>query len=207
VAAVRAGVRRIVRCSVLGADTPDELVEGAWHNAGDEAVRRSGIAYTILRPNQYFQNFSNGRAAQTVRDQGALYLPLENCAVSNIDTRDIAAIAAEVALAPGDEHHGREYDLTGGSAQTMAEVAAALGEALGKPVQYVAVPEAPVRESLLGAGLPPAVADAILGWFAYCRAGKAARVTDDARRLLGREPIGVQQFARDHVGSYQGAAT
>jgi uncharacterized protein YbjT (DUF2867 family) len=67
-----------------------------------------------LRPNQYFQNFISARNVQTVRGQGFIALPLEASRVSNIDTRDIAEIAARVALQ-------------------------AIGDAVGKSVRYVPV--------------------------------------------------------------------
>jgi NAD(P)H dehydrogenase (quinone) len=85
----------------------------------------------------------------------------------------------------------------------MAEVAQALGEALGKPVRYVSVEPEKFRQNLLGAGLPPIIVEAIAGWFAYCRAGKAERVTGDAERLLGHKPRTLRQFVQDHASRWR----
>ncbi|HWN66311.1 MAG TPA: SDR family oxidoreductase, partial [Haliangium sp.] len=175
-AARRAGVGHIVRSSLMGVDEPDPIVEADWHGAADAAVRQSGIPFTILRPTQFFQNFLNFGNRDSVRDQGMIYLPLGQSHVSNIDTRDIGACVARVLLTPGTEHHGRAYVLTGGESVTMDEVAQAMSEALGKTVRYVPVEEAQYRQGMLGAGIPEVIADAILGWFAYCRAGRADRV-------------------------------
>jgi uncharacterized protein YbjT (DUF2867 family) len=138
-----------------------------------------------------------------VREQGVLVLPLGDSRVSNIDTRDIGAVAATVLLTPGREHDGRTYLLTGGQASTMDEVAHAITQALGKPVQYKAVEPAAFRQALLGAGVPELVADAMLGWFAYCRAGRADRIEPDVERLLGRKPRSLEQFVHDHVARYR----
>jgi uncharacterized protein YbjT (DUF2867 family) len=202
-AARRSGVRHIVRFSLIGADEPDRITEAVWHADADEAVRASGIPFTILQPTAYFQNFVKFKNADTVREQGALHAPMAQSRVSNIDTRDLGAVAARVLLTPGGEHHGRSYTLTGGELSTMDEVARAIGQALGKPVRYVPVEPAQYREGMLRSGIPEVIADAILGWFEYCRAGRADRVTPDVERLLGRTPIGLEAFARDHVALFR----
>jgi uncharacterized protein YbjT (DUF2867 family) len=202
-AARKAGVKHLVRSSLMGAGEPEPISEAVWHGDADEAIAKSGVPFTLLRPNQYFQNFISARNAQTVRTQGIIALPLEDSRVSNIDTRDIAEIAARVALAPGTEHHGKAYVLTGSAASTMTEVAQAIGDAIGKSVRYVAVEPEQFRKGLLGAGLPPHIVEAIHGWFAYCRAGRAERVVADAERLLGRKPRSLRQFTQDHASHWR----
>jgi len=204
VAAARsAGIQHLVRSSLIGTDEPDLITEAQWHAEADAAVRASGIPFTILQPTQYFQNLVNFGHDRTVREQGAIYLPLGESRVSNVDTRDIGAVAARVLLTPGSEHHGRSYALTGGESIGMDEVAQAIGQALGKPVRYVPLEEDQYRQGMLGAGVPAVIVEAILGWFAYCRAGRADRVTPDVERLLGRKPIALGEFVRDHVDRYR----
>jgi uncharacterized protein YbjT (DUF2867 family) len=202
-AARQTGVKHLVRSSLIGAGEPEPISEAVWHGEADQVIAESGIPFTLLRPNQYFQNFINARNINTVRTQGVIALPLGTSRISNIDTRDIAESAARVAVASGTEHHGKAYVLTGAEASSMAEVTQALGDALGKPVNYVAVEPEKFHQGLLGAGLPAVVAEAIGGWFAFCRAGRAERVTGDARRLLGREPRSLRQFVQDHVGHWR----
>jgi uncharacterized protein YbjT (DUF2867 family) len=202
-AAREAGVKHLVRSSLLGAGEPEPITEAVWHGEADQAIAESGVPFTLLRPNQYFQNFLSARNVQTIRTGGTVALPLGMSRVSNIDTRDIAEIAARVALAAGAGHHGKAYVLTGPEASTMDEVAQAIGEALGTPVKYAAVEPEAFRQRLLGAGLPAVIVDAIAGWFAYCRAGRAERVTPDAGKLLGRKPRTLRQFAQDHVSHWR----
>lgn len=202
-AARRAGVGHIVRSSLMGVDEPDPIVEADWHAAADAAVRQSGIPFTLLRPTQYFQNWLNFGNRERVSQQGAMFLPLGQSRVSSIDARDIGACAARVLLTPGTEHHGRAYVLTGGESLTMDEVVQAMSQALGKTVRYVPVEEAQYRQGMLGAGIPEVIADAILGWFAYCRAGRADRVEPAVERLLGRKPIGLREFVRDHADRWR----
>jgi uncharacterized protein YbjT (DUF2867 family) len=202
-AARQAGVSHLVRSSLIGAGEPEPIVEAVWHGDADKAIAGSGIAYTLLRPTQYFQNFLSARNCQTIRGQSAIYMPLGTSRVSNIDTRDIAEIAARVALAPGTEHHGKAYVLTGPEAMTMEQICKVIGKALGKPMRYVAVEPEKFLQNLLSNGVPQVIAEAIQGWFAYCRAGRADRVTPDAEQLLGRKPRSVQDFVNDHLSHWR----
>ena len=202
-AARRAGVGLILRSSLMGAGEPEPIEEARWHDAADQAVRDSGVPWVILKPNQYFQNFVNFGTDHTVRTQGAIYLPYADARVSNIDTRDIGEIAANIVLAEPDVHAGREYVLTGASAQSMDEIAAAIATELGKDVRYYGVPEEAARQGMTQAGLPPVITEAILGWFAYCRDGRAARIDPAAAQLLGRAPRQTQDFVRDHAHRYR----
>lgn len=67
----------------------------------------------------------------------------------------------------------------------------------------MAVPEEAARKGMLSNGLPEIIVDAILGWFAYCRAGKAAHVNPIAAQLLGRQPRSAAQWAAENVHLYQ----
>lgn len=202
-AAKRAGVQQVVRFSLLGAGESEPIDEARWHHAADEVVRESGIPWVILKPNQYLQNFVNFGTDHTVRTQGAIYLPYADAQVSNIDTRDLGEIAARIVTGDPATHAGREYVLTGGAAHTMTQLADELSAVLGKPVRYIAVPEEPVRQGLTQAGMPATIVEAILGWFAFCRDGRAARVDPAAASLLGRPPRSYADFARDYAQRYR----
>jgi len=54
--AVQAGVRQIVRLSVLqaGGDENDPIT--GWHTAAENAIKASGLAWTFLRPGGFMSN-------------------------------------------------------------------------------------------------------------------------------------------------------
>ena len=52
-----------------------------------------------------------------------------------IDTRDVAAVAAEIAAAPA-AHAGRPTGPPGPRRSTFAEAAAALSKVLGRPITF-----------------------------------------------------------------------
>jgi len=83
---------------------------------------------------------------------GAIYLPWGNGRASFVDTRDIAALAAEALTSEG--HEGKTYTLTGPAALGIAEVASILSEVAGREINYVDMPESAARDGMLQAGLP-----------------------------------------------------
>jgi uncharacterized protein YbjT (DUF2867 family) len=71
-AARRAGVRRLVKLSVLGAES-EAFSFARIHRPVERAIEGSGIPYTFLRPNSFMQNFVN-YYGDTIRTQSAFYL-------------------------------------------------------------------------------------------------------------------------------------
>jgi NAD(P)H dehydrogenase (quinone) len=107
--------------------------------------------------------------------------------VSTAPRSDYAQAAA--ALLAGGSTETRAYELAGDEAFTVAEFAAILAEASGKPVVYQDLPEAEYAKALEGVGFPPHFAHLIAN-----NSAKAAGDTlfEDGRalsKLLGRPTI------------------
>ncbi|MFF3511507.1 SDR family oxidoreductase [Streptomyces sp. NPDC002573] len=72
VAAARAaGVRRIVKLSAIGTGDPALGPIGTWHLPGEQAVRDSGLEWTILRPSAFASNTLAWAAAVRIPPVGA----------------------------------------------------------------------------------------------------------------------------------------
>lgn len=194
-AAAAAGVERLVKLSGPWAAIDAEHVFARWHGEIERHLLAAGPPWVLLRPRTYLTNLL--AFAGTVAQTGMLFAPARTARISFVDPRDVAEAAA-VALVD-DGHHGQVHTLTGPQAITYGRIAEALTEATGRPVTYVDVPEDAARRSMLEAGLPAPIAEAILGIFASQRAGTMADTTDTLRMLLGREPRTVDDFARDHA--------
>jgi uncharacterized protein YbjT (DUF2867 family) len=141
-------------------------------------------------------------SAQQVADQGILYGMTGEGRVAFIDTRDIAAVAAELLTNPG--HQGTSYTLTGPEALSAAEVAERLSAATGRQVRYVDVGADGFRQALAGAGMPGWLVDGVVEGNTMLAAGHGATVTDEVARLTGRPPRTFAQFAADHQGAFGG---
>ena len=196
-AAKRAGVPHIVKLSVIGADTDPPYTFGKWHAASDQHVRESGLAFTFLRPNSFMQNFMNYFPPR----DGTIYLPWGNGKASFIDTRDIAAVAAEALTSDG--HEGKTYTLTGPAALGIAEVASILSEVAGREIKYVDVPESAAHDGMLQAGLPHWQVDALMELHAINKQNRWDAVTNDIEKVMGKPATTFAQFARDHAENFR----
>ena len=193
-AALRAGVRRVVKLSVWRAD--EQLTPIArLHRPAEEALERSRLAWTFLRPNFYMQNFSRQMAA-SIRDRGVFAQPESNAPISFVDARDVARVAA--AVLASDDHDGRAYDVTGPQALTYDEAAVTLSQILRTPVRFAGLSDTEARTGMLQRGLSPFYADALIEVSRAYRDGGADRVATTVSDLTGRTPVSFAEFAADH---------
>jgi uncharacterized protein YbjT (DUF2867 family) len=194
-AAQAAGVRRIVKLSVFGADAQPGFRIGRWHREMEMAIERSGIAYTFLRPNGFMQNMAGSWGA-TIAADGRFSLPTGDAAVGFIDARDVAIASVEALLDEG--FAGRTFTLTGPEATTYRDIAAIISDVTGRRVEYVDIPEEQARAGLAAAGIPEPLLTAVLELWAEEKAGNAAVVTTDYADVTGLPPRGFGVFARDY---------
>lgn len=196
-AARRAGTPHVVKFSGMGAGVADSALL-RQHAETDEMLKASGLPYTILRPNSFYQNML--WSAGTIRDHGAFYLPMRDAKQSLVDVRDIAAVAVKVLTGTG--HEGQTYEITGPESLSYAEVAATLSRVLGKPVRYVAVPPETARDSMLKAGMPKWNAEAVTELYGAFANGQFGYTTDSVERITGQPPIPFERFASENVTAF-----
>ena len=84
------------------------------------------------------------------------------------------------------DHEGRIYTLTGPEAVTHSEIAAAISDAIARPVTFVDVPPEAMREALLGMGMPAWQADGLIEDYAHYRCSEAAAVKPGVQEATGR---------------------
>jgi uncharacterized protein YbjT (DUF2867 family) len=206
-AARRTEVQLLVRSSILGADqdSPAEFISA--HTVCDRYLQDSGLPSVVVRPNLFLQNIPES-TIPSIDTSGTFYADAGEARISMVDTRDVAAVAAVVLTEPG--HAGTSYDVTGPEALSYADAAVKLTRAMGRPISYVAVPDEPVRQALLGFGLTPWFAEALIGLYQdYRRSGTdgyAAQVTDTVQRLTGRPARTLDDLLGEISPSFSGSA-
>ncbi len=198
--AARAGVKRIVKISVNGADPAAPLTLAKWHGEIEQHLAASGVPATILRPNFFMQNFLG--SAGSIAGEGNLYGASDDGRVAFIDDRDIAAVAANVLV--GDGHDGKEYVLSGPDSLSYPEVASTISSATGKPVTYVNLTDNQMRGALLGMQFPEWLANAYIDLNLVIRNNWAAEPIGDTERLLGRATRSFSDFARENAAAFSG---
>lgn len=191
-AAKAAGVRHIVKLSVLGADDAYSLAR--VHRPAEEAIETSGAAWTFLRPNGFMQNTVTFMGP-SIRAEGAFYSATGRAKMSHVDVRDIAAVAVKALTAPG--HEGKIYTLTGPEALTYDEMADELSQVLGREIRHIDLPPEDLKGAMLAGGVSEEIADLLLDLERYYREGRPSRVTDDVKQVTGRDPRRFAEYARE----------
>lgn len=194
-AARQSGVKHIVKLSQFGADASSTGRFQRYHAAVEAALRASGIAYTILRPNLFMQGLLNFRS--TIATQGTFYAAASDAKVSAVDLRDIAEVAVAALTEAG--HEGRIYELTGPQALTHAEMAERLSAVLGHRIAFVDILPEAMRDTLLSVGFPVWQADGLLEEYALYRRNEAAAVTPGVHNAISKDPHSFEAFARDYA--------
>lgn len=194
----RAGVQHIVKLSQLAADADSPVRFLRYHAVVEQAIQQSGMAYTFLRPNLFMQGLLGFK--RTIAEQGKLFAPIGDAAISLIDIRDIAAVAARALTGP--DHAGKTYTLTGPEAMTHTQLAAQLTTSLGHQVTFVDIPSTALRDELTKAGFPDWQADGLVEDYAHYQRGEASFVTQTVEEVSGKPARPFSNFAQDYRAAF-----
>jgi NAD(P)H dehydrogenase (quinone) len=190
-AALAAGVGRVVYTSAPRADdTPLPLAPE--HKATEEVLRASGLQWTILRNNWYFENYTR-QLAQYLAD-GAIVTAIGDGPIGGASRADYAAAAVTVLTTDG--HAGRIYEL-GGPAFTIDDLAATITDVTGTPVTHRRVTPAELSESLRAKGLDAGTAGFVASLDEAIARGDLASDPTDLVALIGRPTTPLADAVRD----------
>ncbi|WP_040823430.1 NAD(P)H-binding protein [Nocardia jiangxiensis] len=194
-AAADAGVSHVVKLSSgrTGDPAADDPIP-TWHRAGEQAVRASGVAWTMLRPLGFMSNALHW--AGTVRTQDTVRAPFGQGRIAVIDPEDIAAVATVVLTESG--HDGRIRTLSGPEPLSPADQTAILAEVLDRPLRYAETTPSEARAGLLGADLDETMADAVMALRATALEAFTSVVHPDVEEITGRAPRTFRDWARAH---------
>lgn len=197
-AAQGSALRHVVLMTAYGT----ELDETSVFRQEEKMVEVSGFDWTFLRPNWFWQNFSEGDLfLPSIMTRDEIKAPAAEGAVSFVDTGDIAAVAVAAMTEPG--HTGRAYSLTGPTAVTFADVAEAIGEACGRTVRYVDQDPTESLSELVAMGVPATFAELSRHLYDTVRAGYAAGVEPAVEQVTGRPARDLKAFARQAANAWR----
>jgi uncharacterized protein YbjT (DUF2867 family) len=182
-AAKQVGIRRFVFSSVidpiLGA-----LINHAAKGPVEEAILASDMEYTFLHPTLFFQNYAQGWP--TVVKTGSYAEPWSaETRFSRVDYRDVAEVAA-IALTEDRLNFGT-FELCASGNLNRKDVAALMGEVLGRKIKAASLSPEKIAEISKGSGgkKEPSPMKAMFDWYdAHGMAGNPLIL----RAILGREP-------------------
>jgi uncharacterized protein YbjT (DUF2867 family) len=159
----------------------------------EEAVRASGLAWTILRPMAFMSNTFQWLPQLNAGD--LVRAPFAYVRAAVTDPADIAAVAA-LALTE-DGHEGRVYPVSGPEPLTPADRLAILGRVLGRSLRFQAQPDDEARAEM-SAAMPAEYVDAFFRFYADGTLDESV-VWPTVRDLTGRPPRTFEQWAAAHA--------
>jgi uncharacterized protein YbjT (DUF2867 family) len=188
-AAVPAGMLHVVRLSARSADINSTNDLARRHGLAEQALERSGLAWTHIRPS-WFMQMMIGYAPG-----GRMELPGGEGRIAWIDTRDIAVMAVKVLSEPG--HDGKCYTISGPEALSYGDLARIMSEATGRDFDYADMPPDAYRARQIALGDEAWSVDLRLQLYVNIRAGCYADLSDGFEKVMGRPATTFAQFARD----------
>lgn len=182
----RVGLRKVVFLSVQGAEKSPVIP----HNRIEGLIRELGFHHIFVRPSYFMQNLTTALQAEIARE-GTIRLPAGDSRINWVDVQDVGEASALLMLR-FEEFRDRAWDITGPENLGFQEVARRITQGTGREVRYQ--PVDPLRfflgKTREGAG--KALVMTML--HVLPRFQEPPRVTDDFRRLTGRDPASLDAF-------------
>ncbi len=197
-AAKRKGVNHIVRLGVFTRDHDAYATVFAWHQMVEAYLRDSGIAWTNLHPNMFMQSFLSVWSIK-----GGLYSAYTSKAIGFTALEDVAEAAAVILMEGAEKHRGKDYWFSA-DVLTPQQVAETLSAATGRKFTAAVRKAEGFQNDAVqpGSAFEPAYAKGGFELFEQVEDGRMAyvgSVKDDTKKLLGREPLLLREWAHLHA--------
>jgi len=192
-------IKHVVRISCMGADTNTASYDPEVHSSrkgaaiplmlqhywwGEKSLIEAGLPVSVLR-NNFFMNHLLKTDCETIESEGWFSNPLGTARNSFVATRDIAAAAALVLTEGPEKHANKFYDLTGPEPQNMDEIAADLGRAMNRKIDYRAQSMTDFENDF---------GSTRAEFFEYLTNGFYCRCSPDFYNLTGRKPTSYYDY-------------
>jgi uncharacterized protein YbjT (DUF2867 family) len=193
-----AGAERVVLLSgrsVLATEVDNAI--SRYMLASEDAVRRSGVSWTFLRPAGFMSNALRWKSQITARD--VVRAPFAQIANALIDPYDIARVAAVALLSAG--HDGEAYPLSGPESLRPADELRVLGELLGRELRLEALSNEEARVEM-EADMP---AEYVHAFFRFYVDGviDESEVLPTVEEITGAPPRTFRQWAQAHLEAFR----
>ena len=199
-----AGVKKVVYVSVVGIEDAPHLPHFGSKMPIEFALKRSGADFTILRPNNFYQNDLWFR--EPITAYGVYPQPLGSAGTNRVDVGDIAKVAS--AALTSDAMSGESIHVAGPEALTGEGSAEIWSTALGKPVAYGG-DDMDAWEEQAKAMLPDWMAyDFRLMYEYFQKEGLRASESELERltEILGRAPRSYEDFVKETASAWTEAS-
>ncbi|MFB7122890.1 MULTISPECIES: NAD(P)H-binding protein [unclassified Kitasatospora] len=199
-AAAAAGIRQVVLLSSVAVvlDPAADHPVARLNRTIEQAVQRSGLDWTFLRPGTFATN-TRTWWAESIRTGNVVRLPYPLAQSAPVHEKDIAALAVTALTEPGHSHQA--YTVHGAESLTLRRQVEHIGEAIGRPIRVEHVSHEQARADVART-MHPVVAEAIVGQWAAAD-GVAAVTSVIAEKITGAPAHAYAQWAVDHADDFR----
>ncbi len=199
-AAKTAGVTHVYYTSMPN-PVPESPITFVGDHAGtEEAVKASGMTYTVLRNGWYQENLA--MSLPQAFGQGQWFTSAGEGRTAHVSHADCANALASAMLS--DEVANQTFTLTGPAALTTGEIAAMAAEAAGKPLAVVNLSDEHLAAGMRAAGVPEFMVPFLIGFEANTREGFTDVTTTDVEKLTGKKPLPLQRYLQENAAALAG---
>lgn len=194
-AAKEAGVKHIVYTSFERkneTETSPISFLAQSHIDTDNAIKSSGLSYTIMRNNLYLDvlpMFLGEKVLET-----GIYFPAGEGQAAYVSRNDLAEAAANILSTDG--HENKEYATNNIENYSMNEIAATLSLITNKEVFYLNPNTEDYQAALTQAGVPAEYIGMLVGFGEAIKQGEFQSENSDLEKLLDRKPVSLTEFLK-----------
>lgn len=166
----------------------------AGHLVAEEALKKSGLAYTILKHGLYMDMLPVF-LGEKILESGQIYQPAGDGKTAYTLRKDLAEAGAAILTTEG--HENKTYEAYAGTTYSYPEIAKIIGNISGREISYVSPTAEEYINTLTGAGVPMEYAGMFAGFGEAIRQGEFADTSNFIETILGRKPVTAEEYLKE----------
>lgn len=209
-AAVKAGVRRLIYTSIVGAGLDEcDTYEVSDHKYTEAYIKSQPIHYVFLRDAQYAEAMVSAFEEAYEKTNGVLSNNMGDGKMAYISRDDCALFAATVAAGAGEDDV--IYEVSGYEPLTIAQYLAIASEVTGKKVVYHEISDEQMYAFFDSIGVPrtteqmwvdtaknfPFCSDGMVTFGRAIRLNHMSTFTHDFEKIVGHKTMSVKEIFED----------
>ena len=193
-AAVESSIKYILYTSQEHKEVNFSLIEPllSSHLATENAIKKSGLNYTILR-NGLYMDILPSFLGENIFKYG-IYLPAGNGKIGFALRSEMAEIAAKILISKG--HKNKTYSVSQGN-YSFSEIAEYISQITGKNITYLSPSLDTFLNTAIDQGMSKKFAKMIGGFAVAARYGELESDGSQMEILLGRKPLTIKEYLEE----------
>jgi len=162
------------------------------HIDTDNAIKASGMTYSIFRNNLYLEVLPMFFGEQVL--ETGIFFPAGDTAAAYVSRNDLAEAVANVLISENNE--SKEYAMNNVENYSMKNSADILSKITNTTVNYTSPSPNIYSDVLTKAGVPGEYVGMFVGFGAAIQQGEFYVNSTDLENLLGRKPVSLEDFLK-----------